>query len=95
MEITTPLNDVLLFHAMRGREEMSKPFEHQIDLLSVKKDINPDDILGKNVTVHIALPDDSTRHFNGFVLTRFVAGGQTLRPPIGRIPRSSGRGSGS
>jgi len=75
MEITTPLGDALLFHSMRGREEMSKPFEYQIDLLSVKKDVNPDDILGKNVTVKLALPDDSTRHFNGYV-TRFVAGGR-------------------
>jgi len=75
MEITTPLGDVLLFHGMRAREEMSKPFEYQIDLLSVKKDVNPDDILGKNVTVKLALPDDSTRHFNGYV-TRFVAGGR-------------------
>jgi len=75
MEITTPLGDTLLFHAMRAREEMSKPFDYQIDLLSVKKDVNPDDILGKNVTVKLALPDDSTRHFNGYV-TRFVAGGR-------------------
>src|SRR6188474_313126 len=75
MEITTPLGDALLFHSMRGREEMSKPFEYQIDLLSVKKDVNPDDILGKNVTVKLALPDGSTRHFNGYV-TRFVAGGR-------------------
>jgi type VI secretion system secreted protein VgrG len=75
MEITTPLDDALLFHAMRAREEMSKPFEYQIDLLSVKKDVNPDDILGKNVTVKLALPDDSTRHFNGYV-TRFAAGGR-------------------
>ena len=76
MEIVTPLgDDVLLFHGMHGREEMSRPFDYQLDLLSVKKDINPDDILGKNVTVKVALPDDSTRYFNGYV-TRFVAGGR-------------------
>lgn len=75
MEIVTPLGEDLLFHGMHGREEMSRPFEFQLDLLSLKKDINPDDILGKNVTVNVALPDDSTRHFNGYV-TRFVAGGR-------------------
>ena len=75
MEITTPLGDgVLLFHAMHAREELGRLSEFQLDLLSAKNDINPDDILGKNVTVKVALPDDSTRYFNGFV-TRFAQGG--------------------
>ena len=75
MEITTPLGaDVLLFHAMHAREELSRVAEYQLDLLSLKNDINLDQILGKNVTVKLALPDDSTRYFNGFV-TRFSQGG--------------------
>ena len=79
MEITTPLgDDVLLFHGMHAREEMGRLCEYQLDLLSPKKDINLDDILGKNVTVKLALPDDSTRYFNGYV-TRFSQGGE-LRP---------------
>jgi type VI secretion system secreted protein VgrG len=76
MEITTPVgDDVLLFHGMHAREEMGRLGEYQLDLLSPKKDINLDDILGKNVTVKLALPDDSTRYFNGYV-TRFAQGGQ-------------------
>jgi type VI secretion system secreted protein VgrG len=75
MEITTPLgDDVLLFRGMHAREEMGRLSEFQIDLLSSKNDIKPDDILGKNVTVKLALPDDKTRYFNGFV-TRFAMGG--------------------
>ena len=75
MEITTPLgDDVLLFHGMHAREELGRLSEYQLDLLSPKNDINPDDILGKNVTVKLALPDDSMRYFNGFV-TRFAQGG--------------------
>jgi type VI secretion system secreted protein VgrG len=76
MEVTTPLGeDVLLFHGMHAREEMGRLGDYQLDLLSPKKDINVDDILGKNVTVKLALPDDSTRYFNGYV-TRFSAGGR-------------------
>jgi type VI secretion system secreted protein VgrG len=76
MEIATPLgDDVLLFHGMHAREELERLSEYQIDLLSPKKDINLDDILGKNVTVKLALPDDSTRYFNGYV-TRFSQGGR-------------------
>jgi type VI secretion system secreted protein VgrG len=76
MEITTPLgDDVLLFHRMHAREELGRLSEFQLDLLSKKSDIKIDDILGKNVTVTLALPDDTPRHFNGYV-TRFVAGGR-------------------
>src|SRR6266851_7393543 len=75
MEIVTPLgDDVLLFHAMHAREELGRLSECQLDLLSPKKDINLDQILGKNVTVNVALPDDSTRYFNGYV-TRFAQSG--------------------
>ena len=75
MEIVTPLGeDVLLFHGMSAREEMSRPFEYKLDLLSGKHDIKLDDILGKNVNITLGLPDDKTRYFNGYV-TRFSAGG--------------------
>jgi type VI secretion system secreted protein VgrG len=76
MEITTPLGaDVLLFHGMHAREELGRMGEYQLDLLSRKGDINLDDILGKNVTVKLALPDDKTRYYNGYV-TRFSQGGK-------------------
>ncbi len=75
MEITTPLGpEVLLFHTMHAREELSRVCECRIELLSLKNDINLDQILGKNVTVKLALQDDKTRYFNGFV-SRFSAGG--------------------
>src|SRR5262245_55912213 len=75
MEITTPLgSDVLLFHTMHAREELSRVGEWRLDLLSLKSDINLDEILGKSVTVKVALQDDATRYFNGYV-TRFSQGG--------------------
>src|SRR5580765_1645262 len=83
MEITTPLEGDLLFHGMHAREEMGRLGHFQIDLLSLKNDINPDKILGKNVTVKLVLPDDKIRYFNGYV-TRFSAGGS-----LGRYVRYS------
>ncbi len=72
MEITTPLGeDVLLFHRMTAREELSRLSEFQIALLSEKGDIDLDKILGKSVTVKLELPKDKTRYFNGYV-TRFA-----------------------
>ncbi len=71
MEITTPLGeDVLLFHRMTAREELGRLSEFQIDLLSTRSDIDLDEILAKNVTVKLALPEGKTRYYNGYV-TRF------------------------
>jgi type VI secretion system secreted protein VgrG len=75
MEIVTPLGaDVLLFHSMTAREEMSGLFAYRVDLLSPRDDINLDEILGKNVTIKLQLPHDETRFFNGYV-TKFAQGG--------------------
>jgi len=74
MDIATPLGEgVLLFHGMRGHEELGRISEYHLDLLSDNGDIDVDAILGKNVTIKLGLPDDSTRYFNGFV-TRFSQG---------------------
>ena len=74
MEVSTPLgDDVLLFHRMQAREEISRVPEFQLELLSLKGDIKHEDILGKNITVTVMLPDDSPRHYNGFV-SRFSQG---------------------
>src|SRR5215475_5725099 len=55
MEIATPLGqDVLLFHTMHAREELSRVGECRLDLLSLKTDIHLDDLLGKSVTIKVA-----------------------------------------
>ena len=86
MEITTPLgDDVLLFHGMHAREEMGRLSEYPARFAQPEERTSTStSILGKNVTVKLALPDDSTRYFNGYV-TRFSQGG-TLRPlpPLSR-----------
>lgn len=97
MEIATPLGeDVLLFHRMRAHEELSRPGQFEVDLLSERADLAPADILGKNVTVRLAL-DEGVRHFNGYV-TRFRQGGThgryqayqaTLRPWLWFLTRTA------
>jgi type VI secretion system secreted protein VgrG len=74
MEIATPLGEgALLFHGMRGREELGRLSEYHLDLLSADGEVDVDAILGKNVTIKLALPDNSARYFNGYV-TRFSQG---------------------
>ena len=98
MEIVTPLGpDALLFHRMHATEEISRLSEYQLDLLSTRGDINLDEILGKNVTVKLALPDDKYRYFNGYV-TRFSQSGKygryhrylaTVRPWLWLLTRTA------
>src|SRR5215475_642723 len=70
MEITTPLGpDVLLFHRMRAREELSRLSDYRVSLLSLR-DIDLNEILGMPISVTVALADDApreVREFNGYV----------------------------
>ena len=65
--------DVLVFYRMIGTEQIGRLFEYEIEMLSEKTYIKLADILGKNITVRMQLPEKrgaGTRYFNGFV-TRF------------------------
>ena len=72
--VNTPLGeDVLVFYHMIGTEQLGRLFEYEIELLSEKTYIQLTEILGKNITVRMQLPEArgaGTRYFNGFV-TRF------------------------
>jgi type VI secretion system secreted protein VgrG len=73
VELVTPLAEELLFHGMVAHEELSRPGEFQLDLLSKNKNVDRNKILGGKVTIKVLLNDDKVRYFNGFV-TRFTAG---------------------
>ncbi len=69
--VTPLLGNELFFHAMSGDEEMNRPFEYVVDVLTKKGDIKLDDALGETMTVMVeqtTSPD--FRYFNGYV-TRF------------------------
>lgn len=69
--INTPLGaDVLVVRRCSIREEISRLFRIELNLISKKSDINFDDIIGKNVTLRLEL-EKQKRYFNGFV-SRFV-----------------------
>ncbi|NJM12159.1 MAG: type VI secretion system tip protein VgrG [Synechococcaceae cyanobacterium SM1_2_3] len=65
--------DVLVFGRMTATEHLGRLFEFELEMLSERTDIALADVLGKNVTVRMELPEvrgSGTRYFNGFV-TRF------------------------
>jgi type VI secretion system secreted protein VgrG len=66
--IETPLGeDVLLLTNMSGIEQLSRPFEFQLELASEKPQIKSSDIVGQNVTIRLNLPENKVRYFNGFI----------------------------
>jgi type VI secretion system secreted protein VgrG len=70
--IATPLGENnLLFHRMEYRESLGRPFEMDIEVLSEDTAIDPNALLGENVTVRCELPnlEGKTRYFNGVVST--------------------------
>lgn len=74
--IETPLGqDALILRSFQGREEISKLFAFELDLVSEEATIKYDDIVGQVVTVRVNLADGSSRYWNGYV-SRFVQAGQ-------------------
>ena len=69
LKIVTPLgDDVLLITGFRGTEGISIPFSFELDLISEQQhSIKFKDIIGKNVTVSIELPEGEQRFFNGVI----------------------------
>lgn len=57
----------LLLLQLTAREEMSRPFEYVVELLSEQGDVDPTKLLGKPLTVLVHLTDGRTRYFCGLV----------------------------
>jgi type VI secretion system secreted protein VgrG len=98
VSVTSALDeDALLFHRMSGREELGRMFEYRVQMLSASNAVRIAEVLGKPLTVHLALADGSKRHFNGIV-TRFCSAGwsgsfctyeATVHPWLWLLTRSS------
>jgi type VI secretion system secreted protein VgrG len=67
--VTTSLGaNTLLFSKMNGAEEMGRLFEYEVELLSEEKYIDINKILGRSMTVDLAMPNNKgSRYYNGLV----------------------------
>lgn len=65
--------DKLLLLSFRGREEMSRLFQFQLEMVSDDSGIAAKDVVGTNITFSTSNRDGEKRFFNGFI-HRFVAG---------------------
>src|SRR3712207_1579506 len=78
VSLTTPLGeDALLLVSLHHAEQLGRPFQMELSLLSEDWNVAFDQVVGQNVTVRLDLPDGAEpRFFNGFV-SRFVQAGGT------------------
>lgn len=81
--VTSPLGDKLLLRNMSGREELGRPFQYDIELLSEKDDVKPSALLGKLMTVNVELRSGELRYFQGHV-SRFARAGWNHRHVVHR-----------
>ena len=66
ISISSPLKkDELLLTSFQGGDYISRLFEFQIEVLSANVDIDPEELVGKQVTV--TLQEDTERYFTGYV----------------------------
>ncbi|NOQ76614.1 MAG: type VI secretion system tip protein VgrG [Methylococcaceae bacterium] len=73
VSITTPLGDEeLIFQSFTGTEEMGRLFEFEVELIREqnKGTVTVKDLLGKDMTLALDMPDTTTRYFNG-AITQF------------------------
>ena len=67
-EVSSPLgDDVLLLRRMTASEELGRPFEFELQLLSEDHDIELGEVLGEHLSVRLDLPNDRQRYFDGLV----------------------------
>ena len=87
----------LLFLAMEGTEELGRSFVYEIDLLSLKDDIDFEAVLGHDACVELDLPAGGTRYFHGYVTHlaqtgfhgRYISYRAHLRPWLWFLTRSA------
>lgn len=68
MWMETPLGpDALQFRSMGAQEALGQLFQFDVKALSEQNDISANELLGKNVSVFVELPEGGKREFNGIV----------------------------
>ncbi|CAM2197057.1 type VI secretion system secreted protein VgrG [Paraburkholderia kururiensis] len=77
--VSTPFGaDVLLLDGFAGREAISELFRFDLRMHSTNKVLDPEQIVGKSVTVTLEDQTGVVRHFNGMV-TRFAHAGADVQ----------------
>ncbi|MCF7960440.1 MAG: type VI secretion system tip protein VgrG [Pirellula sp.] len=80
-EITGPLAADCIFRGLKGSDCLGQPFNYDVEVLSRKVDLDPLDMIGKDMSVGVNLKEGKTRYFHGIIsdfLNAGVVGGYQL-----------------
>jgi type VI secretion system secreted protein VgrG len=76
MRLASPLGeDDLLLDSLEGSEGLSELFQFRLHMRSASTALRAQDMVGREMTVTIAMPGETTRHVSGMV-ARFIQSGQ-------------------
>ena len=76
--LTSPLgDDVLLFYRMSASEQLARLFEYRLQVFAEDGDIDFADLLGENVTVRLALPEETLPNSGADTRDTDLASGET------------------
>ncbi len=96
--VSTPLgDDLLLFRAMHGHEQLGRAFCFELELLSEDHEIALDAVLGQNISIAVNGYKDDVRYFNGYVtafkqcasIGRYASFHATVRPWLWFLTQTS------
>ncbi len=73
-QIAGALSSDLVFKQLTGVERLGQPYWYSLQVLSMKKDISPYDVIGKTMSVSVQADNSSTRRFHGYVTAFSNAG---------------------
>jgi type VI secretion system secreted protein VgrG len=77
LAVNTPFGmDALLLRRFSGREDLSRLFEYELEMVSENAALDPAEIVGQNVTWVLAHGEEERRFWNGFV-SRFRYAGSS------------------
>ncbi len=68
LSLDTPLGeDKLFLLSVHGNEALGRLFQFELDVFAEGAPVDPNKILGQNVTIRMNMPQQKTRYFNGFI----------------------------
>ena len=68
IEIQSPLKIALTLNHFTGVEKISSPFQFEVEMRSDKAiSATPQEIIGKNMTITLELPENKKRYFSGII----------------------------
>jgi type VI secretion system secreted protein VgrG len=90
--------EALVFRRLTGREDLGRPFQYELELLSKNESLDFSGLVGQTLTVHVELPGSKLRHYHGLVVACSFQGWEgrnalyhaALRPSLWLLQRRAG-----